>query len=139
MASHVKPDIILYDLACTKSVSFSPAVWRIRLMLNYKNIPYKTIFLEFPDIEPTLKELWVTFTSFWVSFYSQSLRLPFISRSQYRARPCIIHGNGHRLTLNPSVAWFQENPHQDPNTLSPQSNMCQPIHTLWTHFRSRSS
>ncbi|KAJ5470810.1 hypothetical protein N7530_008167 [Penicillium desertorum] len=57
MASHVKPDIILYDLACTKSVSFSPAVWRIRLMLNYKNIPYKTIFLEFPDIEPTLKEL----------------------------------------------------------------------------------
>lgn len=72
MASHVKPDIILYDLACTKSVSFSPVVWRIRLMLNYKNIPYKTIFLEFPDIEPTLKELWVTFTSFWVSFYSQS-------------------------------------------------------------------
>ncbi|KAJ6186291.1 hypothetical protein N7519_007592 [Penicillium mononematosum] len=57
MASHVKPDIILYDLACTKSVSFSPVVWRIRLMLNYKNIPYKTIFLEFPDIEPTLKEL----------------------------------------------------------------------------------
>ncbi|CAI7640621.1 unnamed protein product [Penicillium glandicola] len=52
-----EPDIVLYDLACTKNVSFSPVVWRIRLMLNYKNIPYKTIFLEFPDIEPTLKEL----------------------------------------------------------------------------------
>lgn len=50
-------EIILYDLACAKNVCFSPVVWRIRLMLNYKNVPYKTIFLEFPDIEPTFKEL----------------------------------------------------------------------------------
>jgi glutathione S-transferase len=34
-----------------------PVVWRIRLMLNYKRIPYSSIFLEFPDIEPTLKAL----------------------------------------------------------------------------------
>lgn len=52
-----EPEIILYDLASTKNVCFSPVVWRIRLMLNYKKLPYKTIFLEFPDIEPTLKEL----------------------------------------------------------------------------------
>jgi len=26
-------------------------------MLNYKQLPYKTIFVEFPDIEPTLKDL----------------------------------------------------------------------------------
>jgi glutathione S-transferase len=32
-------------------------VWRIRLLLNYKQIPYRTIFLEFPDIEHTLKAL----------------------------------------------------------------------------------
>ena len=57
MAAHPEPDIVLYDLACTKNVSFSPSVWRIRLMLNYKNIPYNTVFLEFPDIEPTLKGL----------------------------------------------------------------------------------
>lgn len=50
-------EIVLYDLACTKNECFSPVVWKIRLMLNYKHIPYKTIFLEFPDIEPTLKEL----------------------------------------------------------------------------------
>lgn len=54
-----EPEIVLYDLACVKDVCFSPAVWRIRLMLNYKAIPYKTIFLEFPDIEPTLKDLLV--------------------------------------------------------------------------------
>ncbi|KAL7924246.1 hypothetical protein ACQKWADRAFT_287730 [Trichoderma austrokoningii] len=50
-------EIVLYDLACTKNVCFSPVVWRIRMMLNYKQIPYKTVFLEMPDIEPTLKEL----------------------------------------------------------------------------------
>jgi hypothetical protein len=63
--------------------------------------------------------------------------LPFISMSRYKARPCIIHESSHKLTLNSSVAWFRGKPHQDPNTLSPQSNMCQPTHTLWTHFRSR--
>ncbi|RYO26281.1 hypothetical protein AA0111_g8165 [Alternaria arborescens] len=57
MAAQVEPEIALYDLACTKGVCFSPAVWRVRLMLNYKRIPYKTIFIEFPDIEPTLKGL----------------------------------------------------------------------------------
>jgi len=57
MAAQTEPEIILYDLACTKNICFSPAVWRIRLMLNYKDIPYRTIFLEFPDIEPTLKGL----------------------------------------------------------------------------------
>ena len=57
MASHSEPEVILYDLASTKGVCFSPSVWRVRMLLNYKNIPYKTVFLEFPDIEPTLKGL----------------------------------------------------------------------------------
>jgi glutathione S-transferase len=57
MATPAESEIVLYDLACTKNVCFSPVVWRIRLMLNYKGIPYRTIFLEFPDIEPTLKML----------------------------------------------------------------------------------
>ncbi|KAK0271426.1 hypothetical protein LTR91_022736 [Friedmanniomyces endolithicus] len=59
MVAEADPDIILYDLACTKKICFSPAVWRIRLMLNYKKIPYRTIFVEFPDIESTLKKLGV--------------------------------------------------------------------------------
>ncbi|OBT45497.1 hypothetical protein VE00_05080 [Pseudogymnoascus sp. WSF 3629] len=57
MADQTEPEIVLYDLANTKNVCFSPTVWRIRLILNYKQIPYKTIFLEFPDIEPTLEGL----------------------------------------------------------------------------------
>ena len=57
MSTQPEPEIVLYDLASTKNVCFSPVVWRIRLMLNYKRISYSTVFLEFPDIEPTLKEL----------------------------------------------------------------------------------
>lgn len=56
MTTPNEAEIILYDLASTKGLCFSPVVWRIRLMLNYKRIPYRTVFLEFPDIEPTLKE-----------------------------------------------------------------------------------
>ncbi len=52
-----EPEIVLYDLASTAGVCFSPVVWRIRLTLNYKAVPYRTVFLEFPDIEPTLKGL----------------------------------------------------------------------------------
>lgn len=57
MVSNSEPEIILYDLACIKNVCFAPRVWRIRLMLNYKRVPYRTVFLELPDIEATLKGL----------------------------------------------------------------------------------
>ncbi|KAH7408725.1 hypothetical protein DE146DRAFT_606415 [Phaeosphaeria sp. MPI-PUGE-AT-0046c] len=63
MANYDQVEIVLYDLACTKNICFSPAVWCIRLILNYKRIPYKTVFLEFPDIEPTLKDLGVETSS----------------------------------------------------------------------------
>ncbi|KAK9323107.1 hypothetical protein V1517DRAFT_321512 [Lipomyces orientalis] len=57
MTAQTEPEIVLYDMAWTKNVCFSPVVWRIRLMLNYKRIPYRTIFLELLDIEPKLKAL----------------------------------------------------------------------------------
>ncbi|KAJ5710913.1 hypothetical protein N7488_005069 [Penicillium malachiteum] len=57
MSTENQPVIVLYDLACVKDFCFSPVVWRIRMILNYKKIPYRTIFIEFPDIEPTMKAL----------------------------------------------------------------------------------
>lgn len=57
MATQTEPEIVLYDLSSIENISFSPGAWRIRILLNYKQIPYRTVFLEFPDIEPTLKEL----------------------------------------------------------------------------------
>lgn len=57
MVSESEPEIILYDLACTKRVCSSTVVRRIRLVLDYKRIPCETILLELPDIEPRLKKL----------------------------------------------------------------------------------
>ncbi|KAJ5677248.1 uncharacterized protein N7477_002881 [Penicillium maclennaniae] len=57
MTAQNEPEIVLFDLACTKNVCFSPVAWRIRLMLNYKCIPYQTKSIEFTDIQPTLQSL----------------------------------------------------------------------------------
>ncbi|KAL1410058.1 hypothetical protein Q8F55_004060 [Vanrija albida] len=59
-----EPELVLYDLASVHGVCFSPVVWKIRLMLNYKRIPYRTEFLDIgplPDGEkytvPTIQHL----------------------------------------------------------------------------------
>ncbi|KAK1762464.1 hypothetical protein QBC33DRAFT_501124 [Phialemonium atrogriseum] len=103
MAAQTEPEIVLYDLACTKNVCFSPVVWRIRLMLNYKHIPYKTIFLEFPDIEPTLKGLGI---------------VPAESSSGYKHKytvPAIQHvpTNTYIMDSGP-IAQFLESTYPDP-------------------------
>ncbi|USW53929.1 Putative glutathione S-transferase, Thioredoxin-like superfamily [Septoria linicola] len=49
-------DIILYDLpsrGTPKCWSLNP--WKARLALNYKNLPYKTEWLEYPSVAPALK------------------------------------------------------------------------------------
>jgi hypothetical protein len=57
MGSQAGPEVILYDIPGVKGECWSANVWRIRIMLNYKQIPYKTQWLEIPDIESTLKPL----------------------------------------------------------------------------------
>ncbi|CAM1506228.1 Fc.00g058690.m01.CDS01 [Cosmosporella sp. VM-42] len=103
MTDQTEPQIVLYDLACTKNVCFSPVVWRIRMMLNYKHIPYKTVFLEFPDIEPTLKALGVA------SYDADSG-----SKHQYTV-PAIHHvPTGTYIMDSPAVAKFLESTYPDP-------------------------
>ncbi|KAL8851802.1 MAG: hypothetical protein Q9221_003316 [Calogaya cf. arnoldii] len=53
-------EITLFDLPSTppnKAWSYNP--WKTRLVLNFKSIPYKTHWLELPDIAPHLKSLGV--------------------------------------------------------------------------------
>ncbi|RMZ86430.1 hypothetical protein DV736_g6342, partial [Chaetothyriales sp. CBS 134916] len=53
-------EIVLYDIPSrdpNKSWSLNP--WKSRLALNYKGVPYKTQWVEYPDIAPTLKALGV--------------------------------------------------------------------------------
>ncbi|KAJ6114904.1 hypothetical protein N7486_000682 [Penicillium sp. IBT 16267x] len=56
MATPPEPEVIVYDMVCTKkNVCFLPGVWSIRLMLSYKKVAFKTVFLEYSDIKTTLK------------------------------------------------------------------------------------
>ena len=49
-------EIELFDLPSRKPcAAWSLNPWKTRLVLNYKNIPYKTTWIEYPDIAPTLK------------------------------------------------------------------------------------
>ncbi|KAG6850448.1 hypothetical protein H0H93_013320 [Arthromyces matolae] len=50
--------IILYDIPSTAPGSaWSPNVWKTRFALNYKGIPYRTEWIEYPDIEATCKSI----------------------------------------------------------------------------------
>ncbi|CAG8973972.1 hypothetical protein HYALB_00010092 [Hymenoscyphus albidus] len=48
-------NIVLYDLPSKQGVSWSPNPWKTRLLLNYKNLPYTTQWVEYPDIAPLFK------------------------------------------------------------------------------------
>jgi len=50
--------IVLFDIPRKvqgRSPSWSPNTLKIRFALNYKRLPFETIWVEFPDIAPTLK------------------------------------------------------------------------------------
>ncbi|KAF8515792.1 hypothetical protein BU17DRAFT_93208 [Hysterangium stoloniferum] len=53
-----EPKITLFDISSfCKPQAWSPNTWKARLVLNYKQIPYKTVWVSFPDIEDTLKNI----------------------------------------------------------------------------------
>ncbi|KAJ7704786.1 hypothetical protein B0H17DRAFT_1038560 [Mycena rosella] len=52
------PQIVFYDIPSTlPSKAWSPNTWKTRYALNFKGLAYKTIWLEYPDIEPLSREL----------------------------------------------------------------------------------
>ncbi|PPR05025.1 hypothetical protein CVT24_010218 [Panaeolus cyanescens] len=52
------PMIIFYDIPSTlPGTAWSPNTWKTRYALNYKGIPYKTEWVEYPDIESHCKSL----------------------------------------------------------------------------------
>ncbi|CUA75869.1 hypothetical protein RSOLAG22IIIB_01869 [Rhizoctonia solani] len=54
MAATKENPIIFYDILSQKDGSWSPYTYRARLTLNYKALPYRVVYLSYPDIEPTL-------------------------------------------------------------------------------------
>ncbi|KAM6489551.1 hypothetical protein JOM56_014970 [Amanita muscaria] len=52
--------LIFYDVKAKKAgFSWSPNTWKTRFTLNYKGIPYETVWLEYPEIQAKSKELGV--------------------------------------------------------------------------------
>ncbi|KAF8515789.1 hypothetical protein BU17DRAFT_93205 [Hysterangium stoloniferum] len=53
-----EPNITFFDIpSLCKPQAWSPNTWKARLVLNYKQIPYKTVWVAYPDIEDTLKKI----------------------------------------------------------------------------------
>ncbi|EJT97555.1 hypothetical protein DACRYDRAFT_24949 [Dacryopinax primogenitus] len=46
--------LILYDLRSAETKCWSPNLWKVRLALRYKGIPFETVWLTYPDIKPTI-------------------------------------------------------------------------------------
>ncbi|KPI38693.1 uncharacterized protein AB675_5949 [Cyphellophora attinorum] len=59
MSTESKEDVVvLYDIPSREPCSaWSLNPWKTRLVLNYKNIPYRTEWVEYPDLAPTLSKL----------------------------------------------------------------------------------
>ncbi|KDQ17829.1 hypothetical protein BOTBODRAFT_185266 [Botryobasidium botryosum FD-172 SS1] len=61
MAATESNPIIFYDIESAPDLpeakAWSPSTWKTRLTLNYKRLPYKTIYLSLPEIAPTLQGL----------------------------------------------------------------------------------
>ncbi|KAF8208743.1 hypothetical protein K438DRAFT_1666926 [Mycena galopus ATCC 62051] len=50
--------IILYDIPSrAPGCAWSPNTWKIRYGLNYKSLAYKTVWIEYPDIEDLCKKI----------------------------------------------------------------------------------
>ncbi|KAJ7257055.1 hypothetical protein C8J57DRAFT_1074731 [Mycena rebaudengoi] len=47
--------LTLYDSPGNCSQPWVPNIWRIRFILNYKRLPYRTVWVDFPDVESTLR------------------------------------------------------------------------------------
>ncbi|CDO76082.1 hypothetical protein BN946_scf184649.g8 [Trametes cinnabarina] len=55
--------ILFYDIPCNNAQkTWSPNTWKTRYCLNIKGLPYKTIWVEFPDIEAVSRKIGATAT-----------------------------------------------------------------------------
>ncbi|KAA1472654.1 hypothetical protein DENSPDRAFT_778705 [Dentipellis sp. KUC8613] len=51
------PSITLYDIPSAMPEPWAPNIWRIRFILNYKRLPYRTVWIDFNNVEPTLRSI----------------------------------------------------------------------------------
>ncbi|PPQ80133.1 hypothetical protein CVT25_001432 [Psilocybe cyanescens] len=54
---NMPPKIVLYDVRGHSAQPWMPNIWRIRFILNYKRLPYETIWVELQDVDRTLSHI----------------------------------------------------------------------------------
>jgi len=80
--------ITLYDIPNTNpSKAWSPNLWKARFALNIKGLPYRTVWVEYPDIEPLCKKIGAAKTNSLSAAYT----LP------------VIHDPAHNAVVSDSI------------------------------------
>ncbi|KAJ7038014.1 hypothetical protein C8F04DRAFT_1091073, partial [Mycena alexandri] len=117
--------IILYDIPSTApGCAWSPNTWKTRYALNFKGLAYKTVWIEYPDIEDLCKEIGAEPTGVrknGASYYSlpvihdpktgaivsDSVRIADYLDSTYSDTPRVIPAGTHTLQKAFQVAYDQ--------------------------------
>ncbi|OAK98600.1 hypothetical protein IQ06DRAFT_294972 [Phaeosphaeriaceae sp. SRC1lsM3a] len=73
--------IVFYDLPSRQGTAWSLNPWKTRMVLNYKKLDYKTEWIEYPDLAPTLKSYGVppndpNAIGYHTDYSSPALRFP---------------------------------------------------------------
>ncbi|KAF9479949.1 hypothetical protein BDN70DRAFT_878249 [Pholiota conissans] len=84
--------IIFYDIPSTIG-PWSPNTWKVRYCLNFKGLPYKTEWIEYPDIAPRCQQLGIAHTTMKPDGVTPHYTLPAIydpSTKRYIAESAAI-------------------------------------------------
>ncbi|KAJ8080066.1 hypothetical protein PM082_016893 [Marasmius tenuissimus] len=120
--------IEFYDIPSKlPGIAWSPNTWKTRYCLNYKGLPYKTIWVEYPDIEATCKRLGVaTYKRDGTPYYT----LP------------VIHdpSTGKSIANSPLIAEYLDETYPDtPKLFPPGTRSLQTVfqHAIeWDHMEN---
>ncbi|KDQ11685.1 hypothetical protein BOTBODRAFT_113976 [Botryobasidium botryosum FD-172 SS1] len=106
MAASGSNPVILYDIkSALEPAAWSPSTWKVRFVLNYKRIPYKTVWVSFPDIASTLSSLGLKPLGSDVSYTPYTL--PVIADPTSAGPPIIVRDST-------AIAEYLETTYPDP-------------------------
>ncbi|KAG6118120.1 hypothetical protein E4U14_007166 [Claviceps sp. LM454 group G7] len=113
--------LTLYDIASRPNTCFAPNPWKARFALNFKALPYRTIWVSVPDI-PTLR--------------SETLRLPptrfYADGSPYATLPIL-----HDPNASPTPSTHDTDSTSDPDDQRPPGALIGDSFDIATHLETQ--
>ncbi|KAF5341601.1 hypothetical protein D9758_014088 [Tetrapyrgos nigripes] len=102
--------IIFYDFP-SKNGSWNAFALRIRLALNYKGLPFETVWVEYPDVEATLKAAGIPPTTKW----------PDSGKPRYTLPAIVDPSTGTALADSLAIAEYLDKAYPDKPLLMPSN------------------